>query len=328
MLIDKEITIDVTQGHPVENIRFHQGDENSIRLKITLTDKNEILEVSGCTVLYNATINGYLVESEAHGFSSGTAIYVPVTPNMTALNGQLNIEIKLVETDENNNQEVLYTRNLIALVERSIIEGDLMIDFSGLTIVDIIKSKLDDAPNVIASTHLKDSSVTASKIASSAVSSAKIASGAVTAAKLGSSSVTSAKIATNAVTNEKLADDAVGEKELQDGAVTPNKLASSSVTSDKISRQAVGTTKIANGAITNQKMATNAIAYRNLDSILQTMIDSKIQLFRYGTVASWDEFPIDLNDDALYFVDTFAGSMATNINYGNCIGFANTSTNI
>lgn len=298
MRIDKAITLDLSNKHPIENIRFHQGDENSIRLKITLTQNNEVVDTSALSVLYSATINNYLVESDAKGTATGSAIYIPITKNMSALSGELNIEIKLIETDENDTTQILYTRNLKAQVERSIVNGNLVIDFSGLTLVDLINSKLDDANGVVTTSHLKDSSITTAKLATYAVTSAKIGSGAVSTVKLSSKAVTTEKMADGAVTTDKIADE----------AVTTEKLAEWAVTADKIENECIDPMK--------------------LDPALYDEIAAKANFINLGTISSWDSITNGtFKSGNLYYVSTFVGSMATQIDYGNCLGFCSQDDN-
>ena len=126
--------------------------------------------------------------------------------------------------------------------------------------------------------RIKDTGVTAAKLATDSVTTIKIAGLAVTDAKLAADSVTTAKIANLAVTDTKLAADSVTTAKIANLAVTDAKLAADSVTTAKILNSNVTTAKIADSAVTEAKIS------RTVDSSFLTndTIASDINLVAAG----------------------------------------------
>ncbi|MBQ1617125.1 MAG: hypothetical protein II086_07700, partial [Ruminococcus sp.] len=129
MTIDKNITVDLNRVQPLKTIQIHEGDTNSVRLVFTLTKDSADVDLSSVTIRYDAVIGDYLAEQDAPGSIEDGKAVVPVTANMTARSGILKVDVKLVEGDS-----VLFTQTIKLLVERSVINGDTIIDISGTTI--------------------------------------------------------------------------------------------------------------------------------------------------------------------------------------------------
>ncbi|MGH2941058.1 MAG: hypothetical protein ACRDPE_23410 [Solirubrobacterales bacterium] len=121
----------------------------------------------------------------------------------------------------------------------------------------------------VETSNLKDTSVTAGKLANQAVEVGKIKEEAVTGNKLHAESVQTSKIVAGAVTAEKLASESVETATIKNEAVTAGKLGTASVTAAKIAAGAVeeaklgnlsvATEKLANLAVSNSKLAANAV---------------------------------------------------------------------
>ena len=129
MTIDKNITVDLNRVQPLKTIQIHEGDTNSVRLVFTLTKDSVDVDLSSVTIRYDAVIGDYLAEQDAPGSIEDGKAVVPVTANMTARSGILKVDVKLVE-----GESVLFTQTIKLLVERSVINGDTIIDISGTTI--------------------------------------------------------------------------------------------------------------------------------------------------------------------------------------------------
>ena len=129
MTIDKNITVDLNRVQPLKTIQIHEGDTNSVRLVFTLTKDSADVDLSSVSIRYDAVIGDYLAEQDAPGSIEDGKAVVPVTANMTARSGILKVDVKLVEGDS-----VLFTQTIKLLVERSVINGDTIIDISGTTI--------------------------------------------------------------------------------------------------------------------------------------------------------------------------------------------------
>lgn len=129
MTIDKNITVDLNRVQPLKTIQIHEGDTNSVRLVFTLTKDSADVDLSSVSIKYDAVIGDYLAEQDAPGSIEDGKAVVPVTANMTAHSGILKVDVKLVE-----GESVLFTQTIKLLVERSVINGDTIIDISGTTI--------------------------------------------------------------------------------------------------------------------------------------------------------------------------------------------------
>ena len=129
MIVDKNLTIDLNRVQPLKVIRIHEGDVNSVRLVLKLTKDNTAVSLSNITVKYDAVIAGYLAESDANGSISDGKVIIPVTANMTAMSGLLQVDVKLVE-----GTAVVFTQTITLLVDKAVINDETIIDFSGTTI--------------------------------------------------------------------------------------------------------------------------------------------------------------------------------------------------
>lgn len=129
MTIDKNITVDLNRVQPLKTIQIHEGDTNSVRLVFTLTKDSVDVDLSSVAIRYDAVIGDYLAEQDAPSSIEDGKAVVPVTANMTARSGILKVDVKLVE-----GESVLFTQTIKLLVERSVINGDTIIDISGTTI--------------------------------------------------------------------------------------------------------------------------------------------------------------------------------------------------
>ena len=138
MIIDKNITLDLNRVQPLKVIRIHQGDVNSVNIVINVTNENKSVDLTGKAVKYDATISNILAEQDAHGSISGSKITIPITKNMTAHSGLLKVDVKIIEGI--TEKSILYTQTLTLIVERSVINGDTIIDASKTT----IEQKLND----------------------------------------------------------------------------------------------------------------------------------------------------------------------------------------
>ena len=138
MIIDKNITLDLNRVQPLKVIRIHQGDVNSVHIVINVTNENKSVDLTGKAVMYDATISNILAEQDAHGSISGSKITIPITKNMTAHSGLLKVDVKIIEGT--TDKSILYTQTLTLIVERSVINGDTIIDASKTT----IEQKLND----------------------------------------------------------------------------------------------------------------------------------------------------------------------------------------
>lgn len=132
MTVDKNINVDLARIQPNRVVKIHEGDVNSVFLVLTVTNLGASVSLTGLTIKYDAVINDYLAEQDATGTVDTThnTIRIPVTSNMTAMSGTLRVDVRMI-----NNTEVLYTQTINMLVERSVVQGSTIIDFSGITIV-------------------------------------------------------------------------------------------------------------------------------------------------------------------------------------------------
>ena len=132
MTVDKNITVDLARIQPHKVIKIHEGDVNSVFLVLTVLNGGSSVSLSGLTIKYDAVVNNYLVEQDASGSvdSVHNTIRIPVTSNMTAMSGTLRIDVRM-----KSGTQVLYTQTITAIVEKSVVDGDTIIDFSGITIV-------------------------------------------------------------------------------------------------------------------------------------------------------------------------------------------------
>lgn len=130
MIIDKNLTVDLNRIAPLKVIKIHEGDVNSVRLVLSITQNSESVDLSNVAVKYDATIANILAEQNATGTIDGSNAIIPITSNMTATSGILKIDVKFVA-----GTSVLHTQTLTLIVEKSIIDDSTIIDASGTSII-------------------------------------------------------------------------------------------------------------------------------------------------------------------------------------------------
>ncbi len=308
MNLEHSLIIDLCRVTPTKVIKLHQGDKNSVKLAVTITKNGTAQSLSNVTAKYDATISNYLAEAEATATIDGNIVYVPITENMTALNGVLKIDIKFIEGNT-----VLFTQTLKLIVEKSALDGSVYIDFSKTT----LGTKLQDIEEGMS--ELKNKFP---------VKTADIANNAVTAVKIATGAVTTGKLAAKAVTTDKLAGGSVTTDKLSDGSVTKDKLADGSISADKILTYAVKEDKIEPNSITSPKIANGAVSATHLSAEFLSYIQGKADFVDLGTVDNWGVIKdIEVKTKTIYYVSTFIGYMSNDIQTGNCIGIGNPSIN-
>ena len=129
MIVDKNIPIDLNRVQPLKTLHVHEGDVNSVRLVLSLTKDAQDVDLTNITVKYDAVIAGHLAEQNANGSVEDGKVIIPLTANMTIMGGILKVDVKLIE-----GTAVLFTQTIKLLVDRSVIDGDTIIDISGTTI--------------------------------------------------------------------------------------------------------------------------------------------------------------------------------------------------
>lgn len=147
MIVDKNLTVDLNRVKPLKVIKIHEGDVNSVRLVLSITKNSESVDLSNVTIKYDAVLGNVLAEQDAVGSIDGSKAIIPITANMTAMGGILKVDVKFVEGNA-----VLYTQTITMLVERSVIDGDIIIDASGATInqkLHEINVRIDGLANTV-----------------------------------------------------------------------------------------------------------------------------------------------------------------------------------
>lgn len=211
MIYTKSIHVDMARQRLEDIIMLHEGDANGAQLQISLFNNGAAFDLTNYTVKYDAVIAGYLAENDAAADSALNMITVPITTNMCAKSGTLEIDVKILE-GSSDNARVFFLQRFEARVQRRVINEDIIIDVSGTTIGEKIAALENKFP--IESDNIADGAIVSDKVADSAVTSAKIADNAVS----------SGKITNGAVTSDKIADGAVGAQKIDQGAVTLDKL--------------------------------------------------------------------------------------------------------
>lgn len=148
MVVEKNIELDLNRIIPMKTITIHQGDQNSINLVITLTNDSKSVNLTGKAVMYDAVINNILAEQNKVGSIKDSRIIIPITSNMTSHSGLLKIDVKLIEGT--TTKSILFTQTLTLIVEKSVINGDTIIDAKDTTIekqLNDFQSKLDSIVN-------------------------------------------------------------------------------------------------------------------------------------------------------------------------------------
>ena len=151
MIVDKNLTIDLNRVRPLKVITIHEGDKNSVRLVLSITNNSESVDLSSVAVKYDATIANTLAEQDATGSIDGTKAIIPITANMTAIGGILKIDVKFI-----SGSSVLYTQTITMMVEKSVINGDTVIDASGTTIAGQISNLTAVVDGFINRSYTKD----------------------------------------------------------------------------------------------------------------------------------------------------------------------------
>ena len=67
MIIDKNIAVDLNRVQPMKTIHVHEGDVNSVRLVLSVTEDTQDVDLTNITVRYDAAIGNYLAEQDAVG---------------------------------------------------------------------------------------------------------------------------------------------------------------------------------------------------------------------------------------------------------------------
>jgi len=186
MKLTKTYLIDFNETPQNETIHIHQNDSNSIEFAVSLLEKGQNIALSNQTVNYDVSVNNVLLAQNASGSVREGKIIIPITGDMTLLNGVMLVDVRISE-----NNEVLHTHTLKCFVDRAVVNGSTVIDLSGLTInrrfaniESSLAGKLDDVARVIGERHIAPGAVTGSKLAENAVDNTHIKNGAVTEGKL------------------------------------------------------------------------------------------------------------------------------------------------
>lgn len=129
MIVKKTIDLDMSRRLVNDTIRLHEGDVNGTALVLNVTDNGTPFDLTGCTAKFDAVIGKYLAEADGVATISGSTITVPITPQMTVINGLLKIDVKIIKGGS-----ILFFQTLEMNVQRRVIQGDEQIDLDGTTI--------------------------------------------------------------------------------------------------------------------------------------------------------------------------------------------------
>ena len=265
MIYTKSIHVDMARQYLDDIIRLHEGDANGAQLQISLFNNGAAFDLTNYTVKYDAVIAGYLAENDAAADSSSNMITVPITANMCAKSGTLEIDVKILE-GSGDNERVFFLQRFEANVQRRVINEDVIIDVSGTTIGEKIAAL--EAKFPVKTADIANAAVTTGKIASAAVTTGKIADAAVTTDKIASGAITGAKLETGCVSSDKILNGSILSEDIAPDAVQSSNIADNAVTSDKILNGSILSEKIASGAVTFAKLAADVgdrfmrLAYR------------------------------------------------------------------
>lgn len=145
------LRVDLSDDYINKDIIFHEGDINGTEIVLAVYDNNSEFDLTGCTAEYDATIDGCLAEEAAAATISDTnKINVPVTANMTAINGLLLIDVKI-----KRGNDILTVYTVSANVKRAVINGATIIDIDGKSIMQKIKNAVPNT-RTIAGINLQD----------------------------------------------------------------------------------------------------------------------------------------------------------------------------
>lgn len=204
MIYTKSIHVDMARQYLNDIIRLHEGDANGAQLQISLFNNGAAFDLTNYTVKYDAVIAGYLAENDAAADRSSNMITVPITANMCAKSGTLEIDVKILE-GSGDDERVFFLQRFEANVQRRVINEDVIIDVSGTTIGEKIAAL--EARFPVKTEDINDAAVTSEKINAGAVLEGNIRGGAVTTSKIANNAVTANKIADGAVTLGKIGED-------------------------------------------------------------------------------------------------------------------------
>lgn len=129
MIVKKTIDLDMSRRLVNDTIRLHEGDVNGTALVLNVTDNGTPFDLTGCTAKFDAVIGNYLAEADGVATISDSTITVPITPQMTVINGLLKIDVKIIKGGS-----ILFFQTLEMNVQRRVIQGDEQIDLDGTTI--------------------------------------------------------------------------------------------------------------------------------------------------------------------------------------------------
>ena len=129
MIVTKTIDLDMSRRLVNDTIRLHEGDVNGTVLALNVTDNGTPFDLTGCTAKFDAVIGKYLAEADGVATISGSTITVPITPQMTVINGLLKIDVKIIKGGS-----ILFFQTLEMNVQSRVIQGDEQIDLDGTTI--------------------------------------------------------------------------------------------------------------------------------------------------------------------------------------------------
>jgi len=112
---------------------------------------------------------------------------------------------------------------------------------------------------IIGTTNIADSAITAAKLASNAVTTVKITDGNVTLAKLASDSVNGTKIADDSINSEHYVDASIDTAHIADAQITTAKITDGNVTLAKLAADSVNGSKIADDSINSEHYVDGSI---------------------------------------------------------------------
>lgn len=306
MIYTKSIQVDMARQGIDDAIRLHEGDALGAQLQISMFNAGAAFDLTGFSVKYDAVIAGYLAENNAAADATSNIITIPITANMCAKSGTLEIDVKIIE-GTGQNEKVLFLQKFEATVQRRVINEDVIIDVSGTTIGEKIAAL--EARFPVKNADIDDMAVTGRTIADYAVGTNQIAAGAVISTKIGDGAVKSDKIANGAVTTVKIASGAVTTGKLDSMAVTEGKIGNNAVTSDKIAAGAVGLSEL------NSEVSDH---FMELAPTITT--ESEMESVRFGQMVRYES--------RYYIKNSASPAIASNVGLANMNDVARLDTRI
>lgn len=319
MIYTKSIQVDIAHQYLNDVIRLHEGDASGAQLQISMFNNGAAFSLTGFTVKYDAVIAGYLAEQDAAATVSSNMITVPITANMCAKSGTLEIDVKIIE-GSGNNAHVFFLQKFEAFVQRRVINEDVIIDVSGTTIgaklaeldgeIDDIYGKMVYIKNI--NSNEIDTATDAQTVYIVYTEQSRYCrlfcatkgnlrtqyrfdtygyvmfrkqrqvNGEWEAWQAWTPIASADNIAAGAVSTAKIADGNVTADKLASGAVTSGKLASGAVTTGKLDGGAVTEAKIADDAVTTDKIKNLNVTSAKLATGAVTA--TKIEVGAVGTV--------------------------------------------